>query len=285
MTRRADRLYTLGPEGTFSDRAAQRLREHLVATHGDPGPEVRYTRTIPEVLSRTEADPAALGVFPIENSDTGTVVPAQDSLARHRLSVCLEINLRVRFALLASAPPERIATLYAQPVAFEQCSIYVTEHLPRARPSFTNSNTESGLKFLKGGMEEPQAAIVPLEFAAAYPDVLLAEDIQNDDHNTTRFLVAAPGREETGHDFSRNKTSLFIEPFDDRPGLLYDMLSVFKQHGLNLCRLESRPARVRPWTYNFFLDFNNGAASAPALADLRRGDWKVTVLGSYDTLA
>ncbi|HEX9844378.1 MAG TPA: prephenate dehydratase domain-containing protein, partial [bacterium] len=65
------RLYTLGPPGTFSDKAAQRLRAHLAAG-GARAPVIDYTRTIPEVLERTQGDPEALGVFPIENSDTGT---------------------------------------------------------------------------------------------------------------------------------------------------------------------------------------------------------------------
>lgn len=284
MTPRPLRLYTLGPEGTFSDKAAQRVRAYLERQEASPLPEIVFTRTIPEVLHRAEADAEALGVCPIENSDTGTVLIALDSLVKHQLHVVGEVNLRVRFSLLATAAPERVGTLFSQPVAYEQCSLYVTGHLPRARVSFTNSNTESGLKLIAEPTARPSAAIVPFEFGTDHPDLVLAEDIQNDNNNTTRFLVVSPGRDGVAFDYARFKTALLIEPFEDRPGLLYDMLSVFKKHELNLCRLESRPARVRPWTYNFFLDFNNNAHSAQALDELRQGDWKVTVLGSFDKL-
>lgn len=281
------RLYTLGPAGTYSDKAAQRLLRHRFADEG-PGraPEVVYTRTIPEVLDRTEADENALGVIPIENSDTGTVVPAQDGLARHKVAISLEINLPIRFHLLANAPLEQVITVFAQPVAYDQCSIFVTERLPMAESEFTHSNTESGLKFLAHQGEGPMAAIVPPEFASENPTLCAAEDLQNDRNNTTRFLVvgADPRAEDATLDTARHKTSLLIEPEEDRPGLLYDMLSVFKRHKINLCRLESRPARVRPWTYVFYLDFNNNADSPLALAELRQQGGQVIVLGCYDSL-
>jgi prephenate dehydratase len=294
------RIYTLGPPGTFSDKAAQRLRAHLAsstaanlaagagggagARGADSGPPIEYTRTIPEVLARTEADGEALGVFPIENSDTGTVLFAQDALVKSKVTLEWELNLRVRFSLLANAPLEQVATLYSQPVAYDQCGAFLAERLPRAQVSFTTSNTESGLQLLAARGGPPCAAIVPAEFGAEHRDVLVAEDIQNYAQNTTRFLVARAAPGPVDYDFTRYKTSILIEPEEDRPGLLYDLLSVFKRHELNLCRLESRPAKVRPWTYVFFLDFNNNAHSAQALAELERGDRKITVLGSYDRL-
>ena len=290
--RRTARLYTLGPAGTFSDRAAQRVAAHLAAggTGGSAGtgsgaaPTIEYTRTIPEVLARTEADAEALGVFPIENSDTGTVLFAQDALVRHKVTLEWELNLRVRFALLANAPPAQATRLLSQPVAYEQCSFYLAEHLPGAQVAFTTSNIESGRQFLAERDGPPCAAIVPVEFAAEHPALRLAADIQNYPNNTTRFLVARAAPGPVDYDFTRFKTSILIEPEEDRPGLLYDLLSVFKRHGLNLCRLESRPAKVRPWTYVFFLDFNNNVHSAEALAELQRGDRKIAVLGSYDRI-
>jgi prephenate dehydratase len=287
---RPARLYTLGPAGTFSDQAAQRLRAHLAAQAatasgaGGAPPPVEYTRTIPEVLDRTEADPDALGVFPIESSDVGTVLFAQDSLVKHKVTLEWELNVRVRFALLANAPLAQVRRVLSQPVAYEQCTDYLAAHLPAATVAFTTSNIESGRQFLAEAAGEPLAAVVPLDFGAAHAEHRAAEDIQTLAYNTTRFLVARAAPGPVDYDFSRFKTSVLIEPEEDRPGLLYDLLSVFKRHDLNLCRLESRPARVRPWTYVFFIDFNNNAHTATALAELRQGDRKITVLGSYDRL-
>ena len=278
------RLYTLGPEGTFSDKAAQRLKAYLRGMSAANPPAVVYTRTIPEVLSRAEADADALGVFPIENSDTGTVVFAQDSLVKHKVTITGEINVPVRFSLLANAPCEEVPAIYAQPVAYEQCSLYLAAHLPDSQVTFTHSNTDSGLQFLRASKGGPCAAIVPADFGAEHGEFLVREDIQNYENNTTRFLVVRAAPAAVDYDFGRLKCSILIEPEEDRPGLLYDLLSVFYKHRLNLCRLESRPAKVRPWTYVFFLDFNNNAHSADCLAELNNGGHKIRVLGSYDRL-
>jgi len=272
------RIFTLGPAGTFSDQAAQRLRAHLGAGAGP----VEYTRTIPEVLARTVGDPAALGVIPIENSDNGTVGQAQDSLVKHAVTIVWEITVAVRFSLVARGPLERVATCFAHPQAADQCSEYLAARLPGAPVLFTNSNMESGVKFL--AEEPPVAAIVPVEFGAAHPELLVDADIQNYRENTTRFLVVRPGRGEGPPHLTGAKTSLLIEPDEDRPGLLFELLEIFNRYRVNLCRLESRPDKIKPWNYLFFIDFNNNDQSAACVADLNRTRNRITVLGSYDLL-
>jgi len=279
------RIHTLGPVGTFSGQAALRVRQHLLEGQPDAEIEVLYTRTIPEVVDRTMATPGDWGVIPIENSDTGTVLFAQDAMVAADVSVRLEVNVPVRFSLVGNVPPGEAVVVYSQPVAFDQCSFFVSREMPRAQVKFTNSNTESGALALEhSGEAEGIAAIVPADFGAAHPGLLRAEYIQNYPRNTTRFLALSASQVAPPPDFGRNKTAILVEPAKDYPGLLYDLLSVFKAHNLNLCRLESRPAKITPWTYVFFLDFNNNAGSAEAIAALKRGDQQVRVLGSFDTL-
>ena len=296
------RLYTLGPKGTFSDKAARRLLAHLLESapikgasrsrtpgedQGKP-PPIAYTRTIPEVLSRTEADPEALGIIPIENSDTGTVVFAQDRLVRHKVVIELEINVRVSFSLLANAPLDQVRTVYVQPVACDQCSKLMESRFPDAKVALTPSNIESGRKFLATRSRGPRAAIVPPEYGEAHSEFLVDTEVQNHMTHFTRFLVVRSTREKplpnTRHDVSRGKTSLLIEPREDYPGLLYELLSIFNKHSLNLCRLESRPTKEGPWTYMFFLDVTNNEHTAACLKELDSSERKVTVLGSFDTL-
>ncbi|MBI4081990.1 MAG: hypothetical protein HY423_05205 [Candidatus Lambdaproteobacteria bacterium] len=277
------RIHTLGPEGTFSDQAAQRLRAHLRATEGRPELPVLYTRTIPEVLLRAVAEPGALGVFPIENSANGTVVPAQDSLVRHRVTILWEIALAVRFSLLARGPLDQVRTYFAHPQAFDQCSEFLATRLPQGQVLFANSNADAGRRFL-ATLDVDTAAIVPIEFGAEHRQWLAAEQIQDYAHNTTRFLAVRKALAEERFDYARRKTSLLIEPDEDRPGLLHELLAIFHRYGLNLCRLESRPDKIRPWNYVFYIDFNNNPDSARCIADLRATRNRITVLGSYDPL-
>jgi prephenate dehydratase len=274
------RIFALGPEGTFSDQAAQHLRER--ERLGEV--PIAYTRTIPEVMARTEAEGRSLGVVPIENSVAGTVGQAQDSIVQHRLTIVWEINIKVRYSLIASSPLDKVEVYYSHPQAFDQCSEYLAANLPQGDVVFSNSNTESGKRFLEHGEGPPAAAIVPIEFGAGHPDLVVAEDIQTYPNNTTRFLVIRRARAEEGYDFSRGKTSLLVEPNEDRPGLLHELLSIFHRHDLNLCRLESRPAKVMPWAYVFFIDFNNNANSATCIRELQATKNRISVLGSYDLL-
>jgi chorismate mutase / prephenate dehydratase len=274
------RVCTLGPAGTYSDAAARKLLAHLK----QPDVPIEYTRTIPEALERAEADATAWAVTPIENSDVGTVVQAQDALVRHALTAIWEVSLRIRFSALSRAPAEQVLTLHAHPVAFEQCSSFVTARLPKAKVTFADSNAAAGLRFLESAPMEPVAAIVPMEFGAVHAAHLLQADVQNFANNTTRFLAVRRRAEPERFDFTRRKTALYIEPKEDRPGLLYGLLSVFNTYDLNLSRLESRPDRVAPWQYVFFIDVTNAVGTAQCLDDLRRTGHRITVLGSFDTV-
>ena len=273
-------LLTLGPEGTFSDMATRRLQ----AAQNWGRLPIRYSRTLPEVTRGAEEDPSIWGVIPIENSVAGTVGQAQDSLLRHRVTIEHEILIKVRFSLLANGPLAAVRTCYTHPQAFDQCAEYLAAHLPGADPLFTSSNTASGQAFLARPADDPVAAIVPVEFGARHPQRVAGETIQDYPHNTTRFLLVRKAVEGETFDFGRAKTSLFVEPEEDRVGLLLDLLNVFSRHKINLCRLESRPDKTTPWVYVFFIDFTNTPATPACLDDLSRTATRIRVLGSYDTL-
>jgi prephenate dehydratase len=281
-------IYALGPEGTFSDQAARRVRD-LMSGGGVP---IRYAHTIPEVLHLVEGDAEGWGVIPIENSVAGIVGQAQDGLVTHCVTILRELALRVRYALVAGAPLPEVQVVYAHPQAVDQCSEYLAAHLPQAEVEFSRSNMDSSVRFQEGLTRQPAApvaAIVPIEFGQANPRWLVASDIQTYQNNLTRFLVVRRAREPESYDFTRRKTTVCIAPraeegHEDRPGLLFELLSIFYKHKINLARLESRPSKSRPWAYVFFIDFTNNPESETCLAELRQTSATVTVLGSYDAL-
>jgi prephenate dehydratase len=278
-----DRIYALGPEGTFSDVAARRLRAHLLGQEPGATIQIVYSRTIPEALERAAGDASSRAVAPIENSETGMVVATQDHLAKYGLRIEWELGVRVRYHLVADALLEHVTRLFVHPVAQEQCDIFIARHLPRAETVATRSNADSAVRWSAAKADEHSAAIVPLDYTAPRGPVADIADVQNDVQNTTRFVVVRGGSD-AGEDFARKKTSLLVEPDADRPGLLFEILSVFKRHDINLCRIESRPARTSPWAYVFYLDITNNEHSGAAVAELRRGKWNVVLLGTFDPL-
>jgi chorismate mutase/prephenate dehydratase len=278
-----DQIYLLGPEGTFSDHAARRFRAYLARSGQTQIPDLSYTRSIPEALELAARHPMSRAVTPIENSESGIVVATQDHLARHGLFIEWEISVRVRFRVVSDVPLADVAALHVHPVALEQCDTFVSQQMPHARPTFTRSNIDSAVRWRDASPNERVAAIVPEGADVGRAAFVEVANIQNDAENTTRFVVVKSGRGAEA-DYARAKTSLLISPDADRPGLLFEILSVFEKHGINLCRIESRPARTRPWAYVFFMDITNNGETGEAIRELFAGRWTVTVLGTFDEL-
>ena len=247
-----DKIYILGPEGTFSDHAAHRLADHLVKAGETAGAQLCYTRSIPEALELASRDENSRAVAPIENSETGTVIPTQDHLAKFGLFIEWEISVRIRMTVISDVPLAEVTRLYAHPVAQGQCDLFIAKQMRSVDVAATRSNVDSGIRWTASAPADKTAAIVPWDYTPGRTPPLRIDDVQNDAQTTTRFVVVRGGSDKTGN-FARAKTSLLIEPDADRPGLLFEILSVFRKHGINLCRIESRPARTHPWAYVFYM--------------------------------
>ena len=269
---------TLGPRGTFSDEAAQRIVQS--------GVSISYTKTFHETLFRVSENANYVAVVPVENSVAGTVAQVQDSLVKNNLIILGELNLLIEYALLSNGDLKSIKFCFAHPQALEQSSRFISKNMDQVESKLTMSNVDSGIQFLNAvdSGESSVAAIVPLSFAKDNKKWLHSSGIQDYKNNTTRFLVVRSRGSEEKLDFSRNKTSLLIEFQEDRSGLLYQLLSVFNLFQINLCRLESRPAKNTPWAYVFFVDFYNSKDTKHCLDVLSSSNFKYKVLGSYDLL-
>ena len=271
-------IFTLGPQGTFSDEAAQKILK--------AGVRITYTCTFAEALAKVTENMESAAVVPVENSIAGTVAQVQDSLVSNDLIIVGEINLMIEYALLANAELDQVEVCFAHPQALEQSSGFITKNLGKAQSQVTRSNVDSGIRFLEVVDSEKKAvaAIVPSNFAQEYSKWSKASAIQDYKNNTTRFLVVRTRQSGEQLDFQRKKTSLLVEFHEDRSGLLYQLLSVFNLFNINLCRLESRPAKNTPWAYVFYVDFYNCADTEACLEVFRVSNFRYKVLGSYDLI-
>ena len=153
-------IYTLGPQGTFSDEAAQKVLKTGVRS-------VTYTGTFADALAKVTEDLGSAAVVPVENSVAGTVAQVQDSLVSNDLIILGEINLPIEYSLLANAELDQIEDCFAHPQALEQSSGFITNNLGKAQNHFTRSNVDSGIRFLEAvdSGNKTVAAIVPATFA------------------------------------------------------------------------------------------------------------------------
>jgi chorismate mutase/prephenate dehydratase len=241
----------LGPAGTFSHDA--------VARHFGAFVEAVPCATIDEVFRAAESGQTDFAVVPVENSTEGAVGRTLDLIAQTPLSICGETRLRIRQNLLSNAPSLAAVTkVYSHAQSLAQCVQWLAKHLPGVPRVAVASNADAA----RLAAAEPGAAAIAGENAAAiYGIAVLAPHIEDEANNTTRFWVL--GRQQVPPS-GRDLTSLMIA-CPNRPGALVAVLAPFAQHGVSMCRLESRPSRTGIWEYVFFVDLE-GHRSDPPLA-------------------
>lgn len=263
----------LGPQGTFSEMAMLSYCEKLKAE------QVPFS-SIPDAIWAVQDQQVQEAVVPVENSLEGAVYTTLDLLA-HEVDLLIkrEIVIPVRQALLSKDPisPAEIKYVFSHPQGIGQCMRFIRKNMPQAEIKFTNSTSE-GAKIAANTPKS--AAIGTIRAAQLYNLQVLAENIQDQSYNCTRFLVL--GKEDhprTGDD----KTSLLIA-VPDTPGSLYAMLGEFASRGINLQKIESRPSRKVLGEYIFFIDVNGHREDAPlkeAIDTMQTKSYNIKMLGSY----
>ncbi len=260
----------LGPELTFTHQAS--LRKF--------GSSVKYLScdSISDVFREVEKGNADYGVVPIENSIEGAINHTLDMFMDSSLEICSEIYFPIRHSLLSrKSGLKGIVNIYSKPEVFGQCRKWIEKNVPLARLVEASSTAKAAeIASKHSGM-----ACIASELAAErYGLNVLATSIEDSATNVTRFLVIG---KEMSKVSGRDKTSIMFS-VKDRPGILHDMLGIFKKQGINLTKIESRPSKMRLWKYYFFVDMDGHSESLhvrKAIKDLGRKCHFVKMLGSY----
>lgn len=261
----------LGPEGTFTQQAAKKHFGHAAYTVA--------CATVDESLRMVEARQADYVVAPVENSTEGSVGRTLDLLVSTPLLACGEVALRIHLHLLcAKTQLDDIEVIYAHAQALAQCQHWLSKHLPdKVRRVAVSSNGEAA----RLAKEQPYAAAIAGQVAAEiYGLHKLANNIEDEPNNTTRFLVLGEQKTvPTGHD----KTSLIVGA-PNQVGTLNRLIEPFTQAGISMSKFESRPSRAGLWDYLFFIDID-GHHQEPhvqaALIQLQERAIFIKMVGSY----
>lgn len=261
----------LGPEGTFTQAAAQKHFGHAVHTSS--------MATIDEVFREVESGNAHYGVVPVENSTEGMVNTTLDSFIHSNLTICGEVELRIHHHLLVGSNTQEksITRIYSHQQSLAQCRQWLDAHYPSADRVAVSSNSEAARRL----QSEWNAAAIAGEVAAEiYGLKKVASNIEDNPHNSTRFLIV--GREHVPAS-GEDKTSIIVS-MKNKPGALYELLAPFHDAGIMLTRVETRPSRDGSWAYLFFIDFEGHESDSNVKAIMQSvEDIAVYVkkLGSY----
>jgi len=274
------RVAFAGAPGSFAEDA-------VLAAY--PMAEAMPVPMFSDVVAAVVASDASAGVVPIENVVGGGVREVYDLLLDTEAVVVGEVIVPVRLCL-AALPGERLESIervYSHIQALTQAEPFLRS---RDWSLLAATNTAGAGRTIRERGERGAAAVLSPRAASIHGLEVLAQDIQAERRNRTRFLVLAlPTSAElplpaTAERDGRRRSALAFSVRNE-PGTLVRALGVIADHGINMTKLESRPSQEGSWEYVFWVDLDSDVCvDGPGqafLEDLRSVCVWVRVMGCY----
>ena len=267
-----------GKEVAFQGEAGAYSQEAAFQFFG-PLTDTKPRESLDDVFKAVEQDEAEFGIVPVENSLEGSISQVYDLLLDSTLKVCGETELRVVHCLIAN-PETRldlIKRIYSHPQALGQCKTFLKHLDCELIPTY---DTAGSVKMIREKGITDGGAVASAKAAEIYGMKILASEIEDNPNNFTRFFILA---KEDSPPSGSDKTSIVFS-VKHKPKALYQFIKEFADRDINLTKIESRPTRLKPWEYNFYLDFEGHRqekAPREALESLERASLFLKILGSY----
>ncbi|MCD7796843.1 MAG: prephenate dehydratase [Clostridiales bacterium] len=234
------RVACQGVEGAYSGVTAGKIF---------PDAKIRFFKQFEDVFEAINIGNADFGVIPVENSTSGSVHESYDLIIKYRFYVVGAYDLKIEHCLCAKPDTkyEDITDVYSHPQALSQCNNFLKNF------DFTginHTNTAAAAKYVSESGRNDIAVICSELAAKNYGLKVLKRNIQNNNNNTTRFIVISKN---LVIDENAEKISLIFS-VSHKTGALYRILGRFSMTGLNLTKLESRPIENSDFQYYFYVD-------------------------------
>lgn len=224
---------------------------------------------------------ADYGMAPVDNSLAGSIHEVWDLLVSDPLPIAGEIFLHVRHYLIArpGARMDEIRRIYSHEQALAQCQTFLGS-LNGAQSEIVY-DTAGAVAMVKDEGSAADAAIAPAQAARDHGMQILAEDIQSDDENYTRFLVLGGVTDAAAQG---DQKSAIVVRLGDSARTLAAALNVITERGIELEKVESRKLVGQAWEYVCYLEIRGSLEDpqvAAALKELRKLVLELWVIGSY----
>jgi prephenate dehydratase len=273
---------TASTAGRIAYQGEPGANSHIVCREHFPDWEAIPCASFEDAFAAVQSGEAELAMIPIDNSLAGRVSDIHHLLPTSGLHIIGEHFLRIQFALMAvpGASIDTIKTVHSHVHALGQCRKIIRRlHLTKV----ISGDTAGAAREVAEAKDPTRAAIAPPMAAEIYGLEILAEDVEDEDHNTTRFVVLAPQPVIPPSDNGPVVTS-FVFNVRNLPAALYKALGGFATNGVNMTKLESYMVGGQ-FTATQFLAEVDGHPDHPgvkrALEELAFFTTEVKVLGVY----
>jgi prephenate dehydratase len=262
-----------GEPGAFSSQAA---------LQAFPDSELLPCATFEDALAAVSEGTARYGMIPIENSIAGRVADIHHLLPNSGLHVIGEHFLPIRFHLMAArgATLATLKTVQSHIHALGQCRRMIRKLGLKAEVA---ADTAGSARQVAEAADASRAAIAPRLAAEVYGLEILMEDIEDEKHNTTRFVILSKYPEFARHGSGKIVTTLVFR-VRNIPAALYKALGGFATNGINMTKLESYMLDGHFFATMFYCDVE-GHPDDPglqrALEELAYFSKEVKILGVY----
>jgi prephenate dehydratase len=237
-----------------------------------------------DVIAAVKKDPNIIGIMAIENTIAGSLLQNHELIRESDLVVIGEQKIRIShsFASLPNNSLETIIEVNSHPIALMQCGDFLNT-LPHVK-IVEKEDTASSAQAIAENHLEGHAAICSKYAAELYGLQVLAEGIETNKRNFTRFLLIANRwlAEELVQIDKINKSSVvFTLPHTE--GSLSKVLTILSFYDVNLTKIQSLPILGREWEYLFYVDltFGNFLKYKQGLDAMRPLTKDFRILGEY----
>lgn len=239
-----------GNIGSFSHRAAAHFANTTFAEYDSA---LIACGSFSEVFGKIEGSSDFYGAIPLENSSMGSIDANYDLLWARSALIVNEVYVPVQHNLITipGAELDGIREVYSHPAALDQCR-KLFENYPQMK-AVSYWDTSASAAFVKEQNNPAIAAIASKKACDEQELAVLLSNIQDYEHNVTRFGLITKAENAAKHVATPYKVSFALE-LPNEPGSLAAVLTNFARCGVNLTSCKSRPEPGKPWHYRFFVD-------------------------------
>lgn len=254
---------------------------HQACVETYPDMESLPCQTFEEAIAAVQSGYAVLAMLPVENSTYGRVADIHRLLPESGLHIIAEAFVRVHINLLAvkGSKIEDVRSAFSHLVLLPQCGTFLREHGIEGRVS--PDNARAAREVAEAG-DKTQAALASELAGEVYGLDVLARHVEDNDHNTTRFLVMAPSPDTSRR--AEKMMTTFVFRVRNIPAALYKAMGGFATNGVNMTKLESYMVDGSFSATQFYADIDGHPEDPSVQRAMEELDYftsEVKILGTY----